>query len=104
MSVSNFTVYIYRDAAMCDGLSNQESARRVRREVGVADHRESPSETRMGMSGVCVRHNAETSEAASDSTTAPDNNNASILHRPSMTNRFVRCPRRKKTASLEINL
>lgn len=80
---------------MCDGLNNQESACRMRREVGVADHRKSPSETRMGMSGVCVRDNAGTSEAASDSTTAPDNN-ASILHRPSMTNRFVRCPRRKK--------
>lgn len=95
MSVSNFTVYIYRDAAMCDGLNNQQSARHMSREVSVADNRNSPSETRMRMSNVCVRDSAETSKPASHSATVADNN-ASLLHRPSMTNRFVRCRHRRK--------
>lgn len=47
MSVSNFTVYIYRDVAMCAGLNNQQSARHMTREVSVADNRKSPSETQM---------------------------------------------------------
>lgn len=95
MSVSNFTVYIYRDAAMCDGLNNQQSARHMSREVSVADNRKSPSETQMRMSNVCVRDSAETSEPASHSTMVADNN-ASLLHRPSMTNRFVHCRHRRK--------
>lgn len=46
MTVSNFTVYIYRDVAACDGLNNQRSVRHMSREVS-SDNRKSPSETRM---------------------------------------------------------
>lgn len=84
-SVSNFTVYIYRDVSACDGLNNQGSACHMSREVDVADNQKSPSETRMKRLHARQRRNIRTDLAL---TTVTDNN-AALLHMLSMTNRFV---------------
>lgn len=87
MSVSNFTVYIYWDVAVCDGLNNQRSARHMSREVSVAGNHKSPSETRM-KTIACETTQKHQSQSVVATVT---DNNAALLHMLSMTVRFVRC-------------
>lgn len=81
MSVSNFTVYIYRDVAVCDGLNNQRSARHMSRELGVAGNHKSPSETRM-KTIACETTQKHQSQSVVATVT---DNNAALLHMLSMT-------------------
>lgn len=85
MSVSNFTVYIYRDVAACDGLNNQRSARHMSREVGVVGNHNSPSETGMK---VFACETTQKHQSQTVVTTITDNS-AALLRLLSMTVRFV---------------